>query len=125
MSSVKRVLLVEDEPLIAMSVTRALRTFGLEVLFALSATDAKALMNSERFDVVLCDLSLPPETGFEVLEALQQRELRTPVVLFSGKVDLDLKSIQATYRHVVGAVIKPCSVDTLVATLNRAIADVA
>jgi CheY-like chemotaxis protein len=64
-----RVLLVDDEPLIAGALQRALGDY--EVHVATSAQDAlDRLLAGERFDVILCDLLMPGMTGMDLSDEL-------------------------------------------------------
>jgi PAS domain S-box-containing protein len=64
-----RVLLVDDEPLIAGALQRALGDY--EVHVAASAQDAlDRLLAGERFDVILCDLLMPGMTGMDLCDEL-------------------------------------------------------
>lgn len=62
-----RVLVVDDEPLVARSLRRALR--GNEVVIADSGQDALQLLATDHgFDVILCDIMMPDVSGIEVYE---------------------------------------------------------
>ena len=64
-----RVLLVDDEPLIAGALQRALGDYEIDV--AASAQDAlNRLLAGERFDVILCDLLMPGMTGMDLSDEL-------------------------------------------------------
>jgi PAS domain S-box-containing protein len=67
-----RVLVVDDEPLIGITIRRVLATH--EVTTVTDAREALALLTSgERFDVVLCDLMMPLMGGIELYQALAAR----------------------------------------------------
>lgn len=70
-----RVLVVDDEPVIARLIQKALVEH--EVTIANDGREAVALMGSEPFDVILCDLIMPEMTGMDVYRAALQRA--TPV----------------------------------------------
>jgi PAS domain S-box-containing protein len=84
----KRLLLVDDERAVAESLRHALEdTF--EVQTASSARDARALLDAGRtFDAVLCDLTMPEETGAEFYEYARAHypELAKRFVFMSGGV---------------------------------------
>ncbi len=63
-----RILVVDDEPLITSTLTRALRTH--DVVGVLSGSEALARCADEPFDLILCDLMLPGMSGMELYEQL-------------------------------------------------------
>ncbi len=68
------VLIVEDEPVVAESAARILRTADLHVELAADAPSAIGELRHNPVGVVLCDLMLPGDSGFAVLESV--RDLR-------------------------------------------------
>jgi signal transduction histidine kinase/CheY-like chemotaxis protein len=81
-----RVLVVDDEPGIARSLARALAR-DHDVATATSAHEAlKQLLESDRYDVVLCDLMMPDMTGVDLYAELERRrpELAQRVLFFTG-----------------------------------------
>lgn len=90
----QRILLVEDEAALQMTLGSALRREGFEVVSALNGDEAIRLAQSEKPDIILLDLILPQQSGFDVLQALK-RESATraiPVIVLTnleGVVDVD------------------------------------
>jgi signal transduction histidine kinase len=67
-----RVLVVDDEPMIATAIGRTL-AFDHEVVVSADATDAlERILSGERFDVLLCDLMMPQMTGMDLHAALSE-----------------------------------------------------
>ncbi|MFT2090036.1 diguanylate cyclase [Paraglaciecola sp. 2405UD69-4] len=64
------ILIVDDDPLIVVTATKALDSLG-KVVFALNGTNALKLANEQLPDVILLDEGLPDMTGFEVCSALK------------------------------------------------------
>jgi DNA-binding response OmpR family regulator len=82
-----RVLLVEDDLLIAMEMEDFLREIGCEVIGPFARLDAAlAAVSSETFDAAIIDLNLRGELSFPLIGALRARQI--PLVLCSGYVDL-------------------------------------
>jgi two-component system NtrC family sensor kinase len=83
-----RVLLVDDERAVAESLRHALHD-DLDVETAGSARDARALLEAgKQFDAVLCDLTMPEETGADFFEYVRARypSLAKRFVFMSGGV---------------------------------------
>ena len=72
----KRLLVVEDEPLINQAVSDRLRAEGYAVRQAFSGPEAVAAVESETPDVVILDVMLP---GFDGIEVCRRIQARTPV----------------------------------------------
>jgi len=67
-----RILLVEDEAAIADAIVYALQTEAFEVSRVGLGREALALLRSEKFDVLILDVGLPDQTGFDVCRELRQ-----------------------------------------------------
>lgn len=91
----KRVLLVEDDPIVAMVVEDTLRDMGLEVLVDLSLVDALSEIETSEFDAALIDVGLRGESAYPVMVALQER--RVPFAVMSGG---DLTALAAEFPQV-------------------------
>jgi len=89
-----RLLLVEDDRMIGESLQRALRLEGYAVDWVRDAAAADSTLASERFDLVLLDLGLPPGAGtgaggpadgLSVLRAARARHDATPVIVLTAR----------------------------------------
>jgi len=90
-----RLLLVEDDRMIGESLRSALRLEGYAVDWVRDASAANTTLSSERFDLVLLDLGLPPGSGpsttpplhdgLDVLRALRGRHDATPVIVLTAR----------------------------------------
>lgn len=67
-----RILLVEDEAAIADAIVYALQTEGFEVVRTGLGREALGLLQSEKFDVLVLDVGLPDQTGFDVCRELRK-----------------------------------------------------
>lgn len=85
----KKILLVDDDALIAMSSADMLSDLGHEVVEVYSGKEALALIdNGTRFDLLITDYSMPGMTGAELAKAVNERVPGMPIVLASGYADL-------------------------------------
>jgi DNA-binding response OmpR family regulator len=82
----RKVLIIEDDPRIRRVVTMTLRREGLEVTEAESGEAGLAQLAEREFDVVLLDLMLPGQDGFEVCRAIR-RTSNTPVIMVTARSD--------------------------------------
>ena len=81
----KRVLLVEDEPGLVLTLTDRLRSEGYDVTSATDGPSALEIGLAERFDVVLLDVMLPGASGFDVCRDLRQRGVTTPIIMLTAR----------------------------------------
>jgi DNA-binding response OmpR family regulator len=80
----QRVLPVEDEAPLRMVVARNLTSRGVEVREAATANEAIAAAFAERPDLLLLDINLPDQTGWEVLRELRRRGKNVPTIVVSA-----------------------------------------
>ncbi len=69
----KRILLIEDEPLIQKSLKRLLEKRGVEVTVESKGREAIQLILSQKFERIICDLMLQDISGFDVIEESKAR----------------------------------------------------
>ncbi|MFC3285846.1 PAS domain-containing hybrid sensor histidine kinase/response regulator [Litchfieldella rifensis] len=105
-----RVLLVDDEAMVAEFMGDLLSGWGLEPTVVLSSTEALTLLDSDAvFDLVITDQTMPRMTGLQLAHTLCQRWPALPVILYTGFSD-DLTDAQALAAGVRAFLRKP--VDT-------------
>ncbi|MGW5383449.1 response regulator transcription factor [Nocardia sp. NPDC003963] len=80
-----RVLLVEDEKLLAATVRRGLEAAGFVVDVADNGIDGLAIARTDPFDVIVLDIMLPGLSGYEVLRRLRTHDIETPVLMLTAK----------------------------------------
>jgi DNA-binding response OmpR family regulator len=81
-----RILVVEDEPDIALGLKDDLTRQGYDVETVGDGETAIRRASSETWDLVLLDVMLPKIDGFEVCRELRRLRLRTPIILLTAKV---------------------------------------
>ena len=80
-----RILIVEDEPGIALGLEDDLKMEGYEVEVVSTARDALRRMHDGGFDLLVLDIMLPDRDGFEVCRALRRDGSRTPILMLTAK----------------------------------------
>lgn len=84
-----RILLAEDDPVIADGLGRALRRGGYAVDHVSSGADADAALASQPYDLLILDLGLPKLPGIEVLKRLRGRKSTMPVLILTAQDGVD------------------------------------
>lgn len=112
----KKVLILEDEIIIANSIQLHLEANGYDVEIATDPIDAETLFRESPFDIVLCDINLNHEIdGINFVENIIQDSV--PVVFLTAYNDLDtLKRAEVTCPFAY--LIKPFNKDQLLVTIN-------
>jgi DNA-binding response OmpR family regulator len=114
----RRILVIDDSPLIREAVSLALATAGWEVLQAESGEQGIALAEGTRLDAILLDVVMPVMDGFEVAEQLHGRSSASgaPVVLLTAR---DRPEDRARFARlgVWGTIPKPFDVHALAGQL--------
>ncbi len=82
-----RVLVVEDDASTAAGIVRGLRAAGMEVELSTGGADGARRVLAERYDIVVLDLMLPEQSGFDVLERIRHRAA-LPVIVLTARTDL-------------------------------------
>jgi two-component system copper resistance phosphate regulon response regulator CusR len=80
-----RVLVVEDEQKVANALRQGLEGEQFHVVLETTGEGAYFRVTTETFDIVLLDLGLPGRNGLEILSALRQRGLKTPVLVLTAR----------------------------------------
>jgi CheY-like chemotaxis protein len=80
----RRILLVDDETLVAMVIERFLHEAGFFVLGARSGAEALLLFAESPWDLVITDRSMPEMTGEQLAHQIKSSDPATPIILMSG-----------------------------------------
>lgn len=80
-----RILLAEDDPVIADGLARSLRKSGYAVDRVQDGSEADAALLGQCFDLLILDLGLPRLPGIEVLRRLRSRKSRLPVLILTAQ----------------------------------------
>jgi len=83
------VLVVEDEQKVADALREGFESERYDVVVERTGEGAFFRINTETFDVVLLDLTLPGRDGLDILKALRQRRMETPVLVLTARDSLE------------------------------------
>jgi len=82
-----RILVVEDEPTLALGLADDLKLEGYEVEVVRDGETASRRAREQAFDLIILDVMLPHKDGFEVCRELRRAGLRTPIILLTAKTE--------------------------------------
>ena len=95
MTGERRILVVDDEPIVRASCRRTLEEEGHAVTLVARGEDAFPALRDERFDAVLLDLKMPGMGGIEVLARIRELWPGLPVVIMTGYATRDQQEAAA------------------------------
>ncbi len=117
MTPKKRILIVDDESMLLRSLTMILNSYGYEARGELDASGALEAVQSQTFDLILLDLTLPDISGLELLPQLRTIQPDARVLLFAANIPVDIAQ-QAKELGARGFIVKPVEPDELIRHLD-------
>jgi antitoxin Phd len=118
-SSRGRILLVDADAGDLRSHARVLGDAGFEVTAARGGTEASSLLEKERFDAVLCDISMPGTDGLGLVRLIRKLDRDVPVIVMSDTSNADARS--AAEQGALEYLPKPIAPGALQRTIERAV----
>ena len=103
----RRVLIVEDDPVQRDAVRSLLGSHEVETVAAATAGECLVLLKDQTFDCMVLDLSLPDASGYSLLETLSKEDAYSfpPVIVYTGR-DLSGEEEQRLRRYSKSIIIK-------------------
>ncbi len=120
MSVTTRVLVVDDEESAARAIAGLAGRFGHETVVCRDVESALAAFDRQSFDVVVSDVMMGTLGGFDLLDGIQQRQSKVPVVLVTGGATVSA-AMRAVEHGAYDYLSKPFSLESLGKLLARAI----
>src|SRR5690349_8933993 len=115
-----KILVVDDEQSMRMTVAANLELEGFEVMDAENAEKALALIKAQKFDLVLSDVRMPGMNGVELFRLVHQLQPELPVILMTAFALEGL--VQEAMREGAFTLLpKPFEIEHLVAALSSAV----
>lgn len=105
--TMRRVLVVEDDPVQREAVAKLLGSGDVETVTASTAAECLALLRAKTFDCMVLDLTLPDASGYSLLETLSKESAYgfPPVIVYTGR-DLSPDDEQRLRRYSSSIIIK-------------------
>jgi DNA-binding NtrC family response regulator len=114
----KKILVIDDEPIIRISCERTLAPEGYEVRTASGGREGLTFLEQENFGLVILDLKMPDIDGIEVLNAIREKWPETKVIMISGYSTVDT-AVQALRQGAFNFIEKPFTPDTLISAVKE------
>jgi DNA-binding NtrC family response regulator len=111
-----KILLVEDDASCRTATEIVLKYLGYSAQGVASAEEALTCFDRSVHRVVLTDVHLPDRSGEELAAELKRRSPTTPVIIYTGSVEVDIE-------HMDALLSKPASIESFRKTLSRLASD--
>ncbi|MEQ1567409.1 MAG: response regulator transcription factor [Myxococcota bacterium] len=115
-----RILVIEDDLHVVEGLVSGLRRHGFDPSVAMDGVEGARRAVNEPFDLVVLDLMLPGQSGFEVLEAMRGRG-SVPVIVLSARTELGAR-LDSFAAGAVDYLAKPFYLEELVARIRTRLA---
>ena len=115
-----RILVVDDEESVVITIRGILELDGYEIVATTSGEDARDLIRGDYFDVVLTDLRMDDVDGTELLQELNECASQTAAIVLTGYASVD-SAVKALREGAYDYLVKPCDVLELRTTVSHAI----
>jgi CheY-like chemotaxis protein len=122
MSALRKVLVVDDDPVVGKSFDRVLSGKGYAVITASNAQEALNKLDAEDYDVVFTDIKMPGMNGLEMAEHVKERRPWLPVVIVTGYGSPDNEA-RAEAAGVSGFLRKPLSPEMIEGSARKALSE--
>jgi DNA-binding NtrC family response regulator len=114
------ILVVDDEPVIRVGLTRTLEGNAFVVDTASNGHTAIEMLQQKEYDLIITDLKMPGMSGFEVLSAVKSLQPDVPVIMVTGFATVET-AVEAMKSGAVDYIVKPFTPDQILEKVNRAL----
>jgi nitrogen regulation protein NR(I) len=120
MGCTARILLIEDDAVLAGVIRDSLEGAGYEVTLARDGDEGFSLARKNGYDALLTDFQMPGQDGLDIVRKLHEEKPHLPVILMTAHHSTDV-AIQATRRGAWDYLMKPFPLDTMLQLVERAV----
>lgn len=112
----KQILLLEDEENLNKGISFKLGKEGYQVFQSYTIADAKSIFNSEKIDLVICDITLPDGNGLEFGEYIRSKS--NVILIYLTAMDQEIDIVNGYDIGADDYITKPFSVNVLTSKVN-------
>jgi DNA-binding NtrC family response regulator len=114
-----RILFVDDEPSIRLTLPPVLEQHGFEVKAAASVAEAVEQIKASSFDILISDLNVEESgDGFRVVSAMREKQPHCVTLILTGYPGFET-AVDALRLRVDDYMVKPVDVETLISALRK------
>jgi len=116
----KKILIVDDEESVLRIMKRIVERIQRECTLAYSAEEARRTMREESFDLILCDIRLPGESGMDFIKDVVSEYPDTAIIMVSG-LDDAVTVEKALEMGAYGYIVKPFKISEVLINVSSAL----
>lgn len=119
----KKILVIDDDPLVVRTLVKYLKTFGYEIDSAVSGEEAIRSFEINPFDLIIADVRMPGMDGIETIKKLRdisQNKYKTkiPEIIITGYADEGFHN-EAIKMQISDYIFKPFDIDEFIEAVQR------
>ena len=114
-----KILIIDDEKSIRKTLREILEYEKYQVDEASDGVEGVAMIQKEKYDIVLCDIKMPKMDGIEALDKIMQLSSDTPIVMISGHGNIET-AVEAVKKGAFDFIAKPLDLNRLLVTIRNA-----
>ncbi|MHB9039026.1 MAG: sigma-54-dependent transcriptional regulator [Melioribacteraceae bacterium] len=115
-----KILIVDDDDLVAASLKKVLIKIGYEVSTCLNAGEVEQFIEQFQPDIILLDIYLTTHNGIDVLRSLKKKHSSIPVIMITGYADVKM-AVTAIKSGAFDFLLKPIDLEQLKFVLEKAV----
>lgn len=116
-----KILVIDDEEAVRRTIRRMLSSCGWpKCIVAANVAEAKDLVETQNFDLILCDIRMPGESGLQFAKEIIKKKLDTAIVIVTGIEDIGTAN-EAISIGTYGYLTKPFSPNSLFVNVSNAL----
>ena len=121
----EQILVVDDEKRIVDSIAKCLTSQGLRVFCAYDGLQAISLFNTQKFELVLMDISMPDMDGYELYKRAKESQENLPIIMMTGfGYDPNHAVVRSRQAGLKNVVFKPFDITKLVKIIKSNLSEV-
>lgn len=115
-----KIILIDDNQEITKPLSKFLAVKGHNCIVSNDGRNGLAMLQQQKFDVVLLDLAMPELTGFDIIDTLEKNGMlkETKVIVFSALAVKSEKIEELLQKGVHSCLSKPVKLDVLLKTIE-------
>jgi DNA-binding NtrC family response regulator len=118
----KKILFVDDEDSIRLTLPMVLEQRGFQVNVAATVSDALSKINNQPFDVLVSDLNIGEAgDGFTVVKAVRRANPKCVTIILTGYPAFE-SALEGIHHEIDDYVVKPADIDALITVMERKLA---
>ena len=112
MAEKRKILIIDDEENMRHVLRSILEKDGYQTCLAVDGRDALDILEKQEFDIILCDLRMPPMDGIEFLKQPSVREINSTIISMSayGTIDLAIETMKLGAYDYISKPFKPAEI---------------